>query len=158
MGPRPKMHAYRLKSTSLCLGVLASAIAVNQVAPAQEIGTQFQPGLYEIEVELKLPNLEGASAKRQLKHCLVSKQTSQDFGLKVLSLNNPLSKCSHSKITNQSKQLRFHIKCPGVNGAKGFATFNLQTSSFSGHIKMQMGGKNMTMSEWQNGRRIGECD
>ena len=152
------MHAYRLKSTSLCLGVLASSIAAGPVALAQEIDTQFQPGLYEIKVELKLPNLEGASAKRRVKHCLVSKQTTQDFGLKVLSLNNPLSKCPHSKITNKGNRLKFHIKCPGVNGAKGFAFFNLQTSSFSGHIKMQMGGKNMTMSEWQNGRRIGDCD
>ncbi len=151
------MHAYRLKSTSLCFGALAISIAVNQVALSQEIGTQFQPGLYEIDVELKLPNLEGASAKRRLRHCLVSKQTTQDFGLKVLSLNNPLSKCPHSKITHKGNQLRFHIKCPGVNGAKAFATFNLQTSSFSGNIKMQMGGKNMTMSEWQKGRRIRDC-
>ena len=152
------MHAYRLKSTSLCLGVLASSMAAGPVALAQEIGTQFQPGLYEIEVELKLPHLEGTSAKQRLKRCLVSNQIEKDFGLKVLSQNNPLSKCPHSNISPQGNKLNFYIKCPGQNGAKGFAFYELQPTSFSGHIKMQMGGKNMTMSEWQNGRRIGDCD
>ena len=119
------MHAYRWKSTSLCLGVVASLMVAGQGALAQDVVTQSQPGLYEIEVELKLPNLEGASAKSQLKHCLVSNQTATDLGLKVLSQNNPLSKCSHSKITNKGNQLKFHIKCPGINGAKGIASFKL---------------------------------
>jgi hypothetical protein len=31
-------------------------------------------------------------------------------------------------------------------------------SAFEGRIAMVMGGKNMTMSEVQTGRRVGSCD
>jgi hypothetical protein len=35
--------------------------------------------------------------------------------------------------------------------------FELNGTAYGGSIKMNMGGKNMTMSETQAGRRIGDC-
>ena len=35
--------------------------------------------------------------------------------------------------------------------------FDLTGTAYSGTIKMNMGGKNMTMSETQVGRRTGDC-
>ena len=35
--------------------------------------------------------------------------------------------------------------------------FDLAATTYRGIIKMNMGGKNMTMSETQRGRRVGDC-
>ena len=41
--------------------------------------------------------------------------------------------------------------------ARGHAVYELSTDAFTGRIAMVMGAKNMTMTEVQHARRIGEC-
>jgi hypothetical protein len=53
--------------------------------------------------------------------------------------------------------LTFEITCLGRNEAVGLARYTVAPQRFSGVIAMKMGGKNMTMTEHQVGRRIGNC-
>jgi hypothetical protein len=54
--------------------------------------------------------------------------------------------------------LRFDILCEGRGAAWASAVYRLMPDAFEGRIAMVMGGKNMTMTEVQSGRRIGACD
>jgi hypothetical protein len=49
------------------------------------------------------------------------------------------------------------IACAGPNRGSAVATFETKGTTYRGTIKMNMGGKNMTMSETQAGKRIGDC-
>lgn len=56
-----------------------------------------------------------------------------------------------------SNTVRFEVACQGLNAAKGTAEFEIDQDRFEGSIAMKMGGKNMTMTEHQTGRRVGPC-
>lgn len=43
------------------------------------------------------------------------------------------------------------------NKRSAVAVFDTKATTYRGTIKMNMGGKNMTMSEAQAGKRIGDC-
>ena len=51
----------------------------------------------------------------------------------------------------------YRIACQGPNKGSAVAVFDTTATTYRGSIKMNMGGKNMTMSETQIGKRIGEC-
>ena len=78
-------------------------------------------------------------------------------GLAVLGDNNPLSRCPASNVRQDGKVLTFDIVCEGTNAARASASYILAGEAFRGRITMKMGGKNMTMSETQVGRRVGAC-
>jgi Protein of unknown function (DUF3617) len=78
-------------------------------------------------------------------------------GLIVLSENNPLGKCPAANAREDGDTLTFDIKCPGGNAAIASAAYTLLGDRFSARITMKMGGKNMTMTETQTGRRTGDC-
>jgi len=47
--------------------------------------------------------------------------------------------------------------CAGPNRGSAVAVFDTKQNTYQGTIRMNMGGKNMTMSETQAGKRIGDC-
>jgi hypothetical protein len=53
--------------------------------------------------------------------------------------------------------LEYDIVCLERGAARGHAVYELSTDAFTGRIAMVMGAKNMTMTEVQRARRIGEC-
>lgn len=75
----------------------------------------------------------------------------------MLSENNPLARCPASNIKGSGDELTFDLICEGHNQAVAWAKFQLGPDRFSGAFDMKMGGKNMTMTERQTGRRIGTC-
>lgn len=121
-------------------------------------GTTLQPGAYEVQVRLELPNLADMTASKIARICIgdpVDAEANQ--GLAVLSDNNPLAKCPSSNLHADRNEIFFDIQCPGGNAARASARFTLADASFEGRITMKMGGKNMTMTETQSGRRVGDC-
>ncbi len=120
-------------------------------------GAALRDGSYEIEVKLELPYILDTNTRKIVKLCLNSNK-SVAFGLAVLSDNNPLGKCPVSNAVVSVNNLSFDISCPGVNAARGHASYLINQNNFRGRIKMKMGGKNMTMTEVQVGHRIGNCD
>jgi len=144
--------------TLLCQLWTAMALLTQvAVAVAAEPGVTLTPGLYEISVSLELPHVESAGASKQTTQCLSAADTSSAYGLAVLSENNPLARCAKRDVRQEGGTVSFEVACEGVNAAFGKATFQVMGEAFSGRIEMKMGGKNMTMTETQRGKRIGAC-
>jgi uncharacterized protein DUF3617 len=115
------------------------------------------PGRYEVRVRVDLPNIEGAAASALRTLCLPALGQARNHGLGVLSDNNPLAHCPVSNVRQEGDTLSFDIVCPGGNAAIATAQYHLAAEAFEGRIRMKLGGKNMTMTETQSGRRIGDC-
>jgi hypothetical protein len=75
----------------------------------------------------------------------------------VVSANNPFAKCSAINLVADASKLEYDIVCPERGAARGHAVYELSSNAFTGRIAMVMGAKNMTMTEVQHARRIGEC-
>jgi hypothetical protein len=131
---------------------LAAALMVGSSAHGEE-APGLQPGEYEVTVRLELRHVAMAAPK-VVKICVTETGTR---GLIVLSENNPLPRCPPSNTRQEGDTLTFDIICPGVNQAVGSARYTIAPQHFTGVIAMKMGGKNMTMTEHQVGRRVGNC-
>jgi hypothetical protein len=130
--------------------------AMTGAALAASAAAALDAGQYEVSVRLDLPHVDNAGAVRTELICVTAGQDDA-HGLKVLSANNPLGGCAASNIREDGGTLLFDIICPGANAATGAARYTLRTQDFDGVIAMKMGGKNMTMTERQSGRRTGSC-
>jgi Protein of unknown function (DUF3617) len=115
-----------------------------------------QNGSYEITARLELPHLERWSVDRTTVLCLPGPRDN-DIPVPVLSANNPFAKCTASNLVVDGPKLEYDIVCPERGAAKGHAVYRFSAGAFSGRVAMVMGGKNMTMTEVQHARRIGEC-
>src|SRR5262245_55194656 len=135
--------------------VMASSAAPLGLAAAESV--RLQPGLYEVDVRLELPHLEYTTTSRLKTLCLTSVGVGGNPGFAVLSENNPLAGCPISNVHYGDVHVTFDILCEGSNMGRGFAAFTLGPDRFAGRIAMKMGGKNMTMTEVQRGRRVGNC-
>jgi Protein of unknown function (DUF3617) len=145
-----KMTAFRALSTAILL-----AVSVQPQATSAE-GRLPQDGSYELTARLELPHLERWAVDKTTIVCL-NVRSGDELPIPVISANNPFAKCSAANLTVDSPKLEYDIVCPGRGAAKGHATYILSTETFSGRVAMVMGGKNMTMTEIQQARRIGEC-
>jgi hypothetical protein len=114
----------------------------------------LEPGEYEVQMKLELPHVEDMGVQKTTKICITEGGT---HGIVVLSENNPLVRCPASNIRQNADELTFDLICDGHNQAVAWAKFQLWPDRFAGVFDMKMGGKNMTMSEWQVGKRIGIC-
>jgi len=127
------------------------------VAHAQQDGTLLQAGAYEVEARLELPNVLRGVATSRATICIPYEGTN-GAPFPVLSSSNPLATCPASNVERDGAALRFDIFCEGRGAARARAVYKLRPNAFEGRIAMVMGGKNMTMTEVQNGRRVGSCD
>jgi hypothetical protein len=134
------------------LAILAGAAQANQAEPL------LQPGSYAVTVRLELPNAEQWATDKTLTICLPSDDGPGAAPIPVLSDNNRLATCPATSVMRNGAELSFEIVCQGPNAAKALAVHALEPHAFAGRIAMTMGGKNMTMTEVQVGRRVGDCD
>jgi hypothetical protein len=115
------------------------------------------PGAYEVRYRLELPNVLDWRADETATICLPRPAGEARAPIPVLSGNNPLAKCRAADVRRDGDELTFRIACEGRNAARALAVYRLWPDRFEGRIAMVMGGKNMTMTEVQHGRRVGEC-
>jgi len=124
---------------------------------AADTAPALSDGAYEVVVNLDLPHLEGMGASKTTAICVESAASNPTHGLVVLSENNPLGHCPSSNVHEEGNEIRFEVHCEGKNAAEGHALYTLLGDRFEGRIDMKMGGKNMTMTETQKGKRTGAC-
>ncbi|PWB89343.1 DUF3617 domain-containing protein [Methylocystis sp. MitZ-2018] len=136
--------------------VFALAIPMGGSSAAES--SLLQSGRYEVAVALELPHLVDAAARKTATICIDPDNT-PSYGLEALSDSNPLANCSPRNSRLVDKTLTFDIVCAGPDAARALATYRFTSDRqvFGGQIAMTMGGKNMTMTETQLGRRIGDC-
>jgi hypothetical protein len=116
-----------------------------------------QTGFYEITARLELPHLERWAVDKTTIVCLPISLRADELPIPIVSANNPFTKCSVANLMTQTPKLEYDIVCPGRGAAKGHAIYLLSDDTFSGRVAMVLGAKNMTMTEVQQGRRIGNC-
>jgi len=106
---------------------------------------------------LELPHLERWGVEKTMIICLPSSRDGDEIPVPVLSANNPFAKCAAANLYTDGPKLEYDIVCPGRAAAKGHAAYVFSADTFSGRVAMVMAAKNMTMTEMQHARRIGEC-
>lgn len=132
-----------------------SAMTLVAMAGQPAVAVEALPdGSYEIRYWLELPHVESRD-EGAVTMCLSGAGGSSAFP--VLSANNPLAHCPPQNIRRDGDAVLFEIVCPGGNSAKAQGLFDLTKNGFEGRIAMNMGGKNMTMTEVQRGKRVGDC-
>jgi hypothetical protein len=136
-------------------GVIAAGMLVG-AAPAEPKENLPQAGAYEVRVRLEMPNVQHRAASTAT-ICFPYAGGTNGAPFPVLSGNNPLARCPASNVRREGAMLRFDILCEGRGAAWARAVYTLGPAAFEGRIAMTMGGKNMTMTEVQAGRRIGPC-
>jgi hypothetical protein len=136
--------------------ILAISLAGLALGPPvrAEDAKLLTPGEYEVQMRLELPHIEDMGVSKISSICVTGAAT---HGLAVLSDNNPLARCPASNVHQDGDTLTFDLVCEGNNQAIAWAKFRLAGDHFNGAIDMKMGGKNMTMTERQSGRRVGAC-
>ena len=114
------------------------------------------PGLYQIEVRIALPNVQDVAAPMVLNRCVSAGDLKSGQAFFVRS-DNPLRNCDLLDYQITGSTASYRIACLGPNRGRAVAVFETTATAYRGSIKMNMGGKNMTMSETQIGKRIGNC-
>jgi hypothetical protein len=137
-----------LRAARAFAALAATACSAAEPAPA--------PGLYEVEVRIALPNVQDVAAPTVLTRCLSALDLESGQAFFVLS-DNPLKNCPLLDYEAAADSATYRIACPGPNMGRAVGVFDLAATRYRGIITINMGGKNMTMSETQVGRRIGEC-
>ena len=140
---------------------LATAMALGMAVNAQpgwpEGRLLPQTGSYEFTARLELPHLERWAVDKTTIICLPPSLDDNKLPIPIVSANNPFAKCSAANLTRQTPKLEYDIVCPGRGAAKGHAIYIISEDIFSGRVAMILGAKNMTMTEVQQARRIGDC-
>jgi len=114
------------------------------------------PGLYQIEIRISLPNVQDVAVPLVVNRCISSDDLESGQAFFVLS-DNPLKTCELVDYQATAGTATYRIACTGPNRGSAVAVFDTRSTNYRGTIKMNMGGKNMTMSETQVGKRIGNC-
>jgi hypothetical protein len=137
--------------------VAAGVIAALASTGAGAADSSLAPGLYQVEVRIHLPNVQDVAAPLIVTRCLTPEnlQTGQAFF--ILS-DNPLKACNLAEYQSTAGTAIYRIVCAGHNRGSAVAVFDTKPATYRGTITMNMGGKNMTMSETQVGKRIGDCE
>jgi hypothetical protein len=150
---RQKMGVSRSLAIAMALGMAV------QAQPAWPEGRLLpQTGSYEITARLELPHLERWGVDKTTVICLPPSLNDDELPIPIVSANNPFTKCSVANLMTRAPKLEYDIVCPGRGAAKGHAIYLLSDDAFSGRVAMVLGAKNMTMTEVQQGRRIGNCN
>jgi uncharacterized protein DUF3617 len=144
-----------LALAALALSLSSLLVGLGAVADADPLSVA--PGLYEIEVRLGLPNVLEVAPPTKLAGCLTGAEIESGRAFFVRS-ESPLRACALTDYTAAGTAVRYRIGCPGPNAASAEAEFETTPVSYRGVIRMQMGGKNMTMSETQVAVRVGDCE
>lgn len=114
-------------------------------------------GAFAIDAVLQIPNIYSPPWKATRYVCLDPGKSAALMPIPVLSPNNPFSACKAEQLVRTDAKLRYHIACPGRGAARAEASYVLSADGFRGQIAMVLGAKNMTLTEIQVGRRLGDC-
>jgi Protein of unknown function (DUF3617) len=114
-------------------------------------------GSYALTTRLELPHLERWAIDQMRTICLVGHAAGGQIPIPIMSANNPYAACAAANLVIGHGRLDYDVVCPGRDAAKAHATYVLGSDQFAGRVDMVLGGKNMTMTEVQRGRRLGDC-
>jgi len=143
----------RNHSACRTLALAAALIALGSHAAGRGL---VPPGLYEIAVTQELPNVAKAGEPVKIQACLTSAVIGSGAAFQVRS-DNALRECPLSDLRANDDELIYRIVCPQPNAPRAKAKFVNTKTGYDGTITIDMGAKNMTVTERHHAQRIGEC-
>ena len=149
-----------MKSRSTFSRALFATVLLPMIAQPQPLqASPLSPpsGSYELTARLELPHLERWGVNKTTLICLSNSRGPDEIPVPVVSANNPFAKCSATNLIADGSRIEYDIVCPERGSARGHAVYKVSSDAFTGRIAMVMGAKNMTMTEVQHARRVGEC-
>lgn len=145
------MNCRQAASAALFVIVLGSDVAADEPS--------LHSGLYEVGFRLELPHLERYAVERTTTTCVDEADLrSGGPSLPVLSQMDAFGKCLIENLQRDGAGFTYDVVCTGRDAAKARVAYTLAPDQFRGRIAIVQGAKNMTMTEVQDGRRIGSCD
>ena len=132
------------------------ATVLSAAAVAEE-GHGLRSGLYEIEYSLELPHLERYAIVRSATFCIDARRHAFGPPIPVMGANNAFEGCAVENLRSSGSFMAYDIACRGRDAARAHALYRKDGDTFKGRVAMIMGAKNMTMTEVQAGRRLGNC-
>ncbi len=144
---------FRPLNASTAVFVLLSAMCSARAPAAPSLP---EPGLYRVEVRIALPNVQDVAVPLILTQCVTDADLVSGHAFAIQS-ENPLRACGTIDYLIGEELITYRVACPGPNMGYAQARFEATTNTYRGSIYMNMGGKNMTMSETQTGKRLGPC-
>ena len=135
---------------------LAVSLALLAACACNAAELSLLPGLYEVEVRIALPNVAVAAPPMLATRCITADDVKSGQAFAILS-DNPLKQCALVDYQTTTAAALYRIACAGPNRGSAVGVFDTTRTTFRGTIRMDMGGKNMTMSETQTGKRTGDC-
>jgi hypothetical protein len=136
---------------------MAGVIAALAAAAAGAAEASPAAGLYQVEVRIHLPNVQDVAAPLIVTRCVTAQDLQSGQAFFILS-DNPLKACDLADYQLTAGTAIYRIACAGHNRGSAVAVFDTKPAAYRGTISMNMGGKNMTMSETQVAKRIGDCE
>jgi hypothetical protein len=131
--------------------IVAVALALASAAPAA--GGPLPAGRYAITARLELPHLERYGVALTRLACLAP-----GSALPVPVLAAPLGTgCAARDLVVRDGRLSYAIACAGRDAPRAVASYRLVPGGFRGRVAIVLGAKNMTLTEVQAGRRLGDC-
>jgi Protein of unknown function (DUF3617) len=146
-----------MKGSTLSWALFAIVFLAMASQPLRADPLSPPSGSYELTARLELPHLERWGVNKTTIICLSNSREPGEIPVPVVSANNPYAKCSAANIIVDGSKLEYDVVCPERGSARGHAVYAVSSDSFTGRIAMVMGAKNMTMTEVQHARRVGEC-
>ena len=117
----------------------------------------LDPGLYELTADVQLPHLETSLryATTRETHCLGTPEATTLFPI----LRHPaFVGCALVGGRPIDNHREYNLQCSNPGAATGVARVTVGRATVNAVLDIKMGGKNMTLSQRINGRRLGACD
>lgn len=135
---------------------LAALLAAASLPGHAQAPVAVPPGEYDVTTQTVLPHLEEALryATTQARQCLRAPDAT---GVFPLLQHQAFAGCKLVGDPQASDGLHFVLHCTNREAASGSAVFAVDGSAISAVLEIKMGGKNMTLSQRLQGRRVGAC-
>ena len=138
--------------------VLTILIAASLIGTARADDLRLKDGLYEVRFRLELPHLETHAVDRTASICIDQDNAEQHLPpIPLLSQNDIFADCEIENAAKETSGFSYDIACTGRGSARATATYVIDADRFKSRIAITQGAKNMTMTEVQKGRRMGNC-
>lgn len=153
-----RLRISRSASTPACsasragLAVAAALFAQNTLAQASVTA----PGRYEIIITQELPNVQQAPQPIKVDACLSKARIHSGEAFRVHT-EASVADCPLSNVHFDGDELSYRMVCPQPNSPSAKAKFARTRTGYEGTITLDMGAKNLKITERHRARRVGEC-
>jgi len=138
---------------SIGLGLLLCAGTSVMAGPA------MKEGMWEISMQSKMEGMPMQPPPQTFKHCYEARDVA-DTRRMIEQRNSRDGKCVLTDFKESGNTVNYSMKCDSPQGqsfATGTSTHNGDSYTSNMKIRMKMQGREMEMTQVQNGKRIGAC-